>query len=185
MPKDNSTLAAIRDITEIDVELAQYSAWESSVFLSQLGYFRAGNTSGHYVLLEHYSNYQCTHGWWLWKDSTTIEKECDISFLEQYVTYDMATKIVIESRLETYIAGRTWARCSIPRNNISRKPGVFTWKGTGGRRFRYGPENKVKTGESKGKLLQANLHPRFGVQPPPGTKANLNASLHINLRGWF
>ena len=129
MPKDNSTLAAIRDITEIDVELAQYSAWESSGFLSGLGHYRADNTPGHYVLLEHYSNYQCTQGWWLWKDSATIENNgCDISFSRTTPYDDMATKIITTSRLATHIAGRIWARCSIPRNFISREPGIFTGK---------------------------------------------------------
>jgi len=79
--KNTGILADIRELIEMNVFSAQYSAWESSGFLSQVGYCRAGVTAGHYVLFEHYSNYECTHGWWLWKRSTTIEnKGCDISF---------------------------------------------------------------------------------------------------------
>ena len=91
--------------------------------MPQVGYCRAGNAAGHYVLFEHYSNYQCTQNWWLWKRSTTIEnKGCDISFSGTTRYDDMATKTVTAGRLATHIAGRAWVRHLIPRNNISREP---------------------------------------------------------------
>src|SRR6218665_1387609 len=81
MPKNTGILADIRELIELNVFSAQYSAWESSKFLSQVGYCRAGVTAGHYILLEYYSDYSYARGWWLWKRSITIEnKGCDISF---------------------------------------------------------------------------------------------------------
>jgi len=107
-----------------------------------------------------------------------LRRAKDVETAMQSLTYTAG-------KISTHIAGRIWIRRPIPRNNISNNTKKIVWEGAGGRLFRYGPGNKVKTGEFKDKLLQANLHPRRGAQAPPGSPTNPNASLHINLKGWF
>ena len=53
--------------------LEQASIQRASRFLSQVGYCRAGETAGHYILIENYGSGVYAKGWWLWKRLITYE----------------------------------------------------------------------------------------------------------------
>jgi len=53
--------------------LEQVLARRSSEFLSQVGYCRAGEIAGHYILVENNGSGAYTMGWWLWKRLITYE----------------------------------------------------------------------------------------------------------------
>ena len=53
--------------------LEQASARKRNEFLSQVGYCRAGEAAGHYILIENHGSGAYTKGWWLWKRLITYE----------------------------------------------------------------------------------------------------------------
>ena len=57
-------------------------------FLSQVGYCRAGETAGHYILIENHGSGAYTKGWWLWKRLITYEDGGRDIYFSATILYD-------------------------------------------------------------------------------------------------